>query len=58
MSVSVNEATCTGCGSCVLSCPEGAVDNRPSFIARIDETLCTHCLVCVDYCPTDALVED
>ena len=57
MHVNVDEARCTGCGCCILSCPEDAVDTRPSFIARIDEGLCTACLVCLDYCPTDALGE-
>ena len=57
MTVNVDHETCTGCGGCVLSCPEDAVDNRPSFIASIDEDLCTACLVCFDYCPTGALAE-
>ena len=57
MSVTVDESACTGCASCIVSCPEGAVDNRPAFIARIDEDLCTQCLVCLDDCPTGALAE-
>lgn len=55
MGIEVNEARCTGCGCCVLICPEEAVDNRPSFIARIDEDLCTECLECLDGCPNQAL---
>ncbi len=55
MSVEVNETMCTGCGCCVLICPEGAVDNRPSFIATIDEDLCTECLACLDTCPNQAI---
>lgn len=58
MRIEVDQARCTGCGCCVLACPEGAVDNLPSFIARIDEDLCTQCLVCVDFCPTRALAEE
>lgn len=58
MSITVQHAACTGCGLCVVSCPEDAVDTRPFFIARIDERLCTECLVCLDYCPHDALAEE
>jgi ferredoxin len=58
MSILVGESMCTGCGMCVLSCPEGAVANPPSFIATIDKELCTECLVCLDYCPSDALSEE
>lgn len=55
MRIEVNETMCTGCGCCVLICPEGAVDNLPCFIARIDEDLCTACLECIDGCPNQAL---
>lgn len=55
MRIEVNETLCTGCGCCVLICPEGAMDNLPSFIARIDEELCTGCFACLDFCPTQAL---
>lgn len=55
MHIEVDEAKCTGCGCCVLICPEGAVDNLPSFIARIDHDLCTECLECLEGCPTRAL---
>ncbi len=55
MSVTVDEPLCTGCGCCVLICQEGAVDNLPSFIARIDQELCTECLICLDHCPNNAL---
>ncbi len=39
MSIEVNEAKCTGCGCCILVCPEEALDNLPSFIAGIDEAI-------------------
>ena len=55
MRIEVNETKCTGCGCCVLICPEGAVDNLPAFIARIDKDLCTECLACLDGCPNQAL---
>ena len=55
MSIDVNETMCTGCGCCVLICPEGAADTLPSFVVRIDEDLCTECLECIDGCPNQAL---
>jgi ferredoxin len=55
--LSIDPATCTGCGCCVLSCPVDAVVNPPSFVARIDETVCTQCLECIDCCPTRAIRE-
>jgi len=58
MRIIVDEAMCTGCGWCVLCCPEGAVNHQPAFIARIDEDVCTQCLVCLDYCPSGALAEE
>ena len=58
MSIKIDEELCTGCGFCILACPEDAVDNRPSFLARINEELCTECLMCLDHCPNRALREE
>lgn len=44
-----NREKCTGCGSCMQACPNGAVrmeDGR----AVTDHSLCTGCGECVDYC--------
>ncbi|MFC2027991.1 4Fe-4S binding protein [Chloroflexota bacterium] len=57
MAIKVDEAKCIGCGSCVLLCPEEALDVSPSFIAEVDLNVCTECLTCLDCCSNDALEE-
>ncbi len=58
MAIMVNEVKCIGCGSCVLLCPEEALDVSASFIVEVDSNICTECLTCLDCCPNDALVEN
>jgi Pyruvate/2-oxoacid:ferredoxin oxidoreductase delta subunit len=49
-------ASCTACGSCLITCPTSALvpqPRRPDVIA----SLCTGCLQCVEVCPVDAVSE-
>ena len=55
MSLLIDETACTGCGCCILVCPEDAVDNRPAFLARIEEERCSECLACLENCPNMAI---
>jgi formate hydrogenlyase subunit 6/NADH:ubiquinone oxidoreductase subunit I len=46
---------CIACGTCVESCPVGAiVESSETYI--ITEQ-CTDCRACVDSCPVDAIVD-
>jgi ferredoxin len=49
-------AACTGCGACLVTCPERALlraPQRPLVVAA----RCTACLACVEVCPVDAITE-
>ncbi len=54
MSVIVLKDLCTGCGSCIDSCPTDAI-SMDKDIANIDKDSCTECGICADNCPTDAI---
>jgi electron transfer flavoprotein alpha subunit/NAD-dependent dihydropyrimidine dehydrogenase PreA subunit len=49
----IDEKTCTGCESCVPSCPFGALSMKEG-IAVVDEK-CNFCGACVDVCPVSAI---
>lgn len=55
MTVRVSEADCIGCGSCVLLCPEEALEVSANFVVRVDPQACTDCLTCLDCCSLYAL---
>lgn len=48
---------CTGCGDCVVACPDHVLDvgaeGQPPVIARIDQ--CQTCFMCELYCAQDAI---
>ncbi len=55
MSVAI-DLRCTGCGNCLITCPEKALVAarlRPLVIAD----RCTSCMACVEVCPSDAIRE-
>ena len=54
--VSLDEARCTGCGSCVDVCPEPAITIHDD-LAMINEDLCIQCGTCANVCPADAIRE-
>jgi len=53
MDLKIDVELCTGCGTCVDSCPFGAIEIRDD-IAFVDEK-CNLCGACVDACDFDAI---
>ena len=54
--VSIDNAKCTGCGSCVDVCPEQAITIHGD-LAMINEDLCIQCGACANVCPAGAIRE-
>ena len=49
----IDAETCTGCESCVSTCPFGALSMKEG-VAAVNEK-CTFCGACVDVCPVGAI---
>ncbi|TQN32405.1 4Fe-4S dicluster protein [Haloactinospora alba] len=49
-------SACTGCGACLLTCPEHAIRPHGQPLDILAE-LCTGCMECVEICPADAIIE-
>jgi ferredoxin len=49
----VDEARCTGCGSCAAVCPTAAV--AVERVARVDDAACIACGQCIVACPLGAI---
>jgi ferredoxin len=54
MPAKVEAEKCTGCESCVDSCPSEAIKMQDDK-ATIDNDACVDCGVCVDECPVEAI---
>jgi NAD-dependent dihydropyrimidine dehydrogenase PreA subunit len=50
----VNPEKCTGCETCVESCPLDAIAMKDS-LAVVDADTCGDCGACVDVCPVEAI---
>ena len=50
----INSEKCTGCGTCIDSCPMGAI-KLINEKAIIDITKCGSCWICVNDCQNEAL---
>jgi NADH-quinone oxidoreductase subunit I len=64
-----NEHSCTGCGICEISCPNGSIEIISKTVILEDGKkkkaidkhiynlgMCTFCNLCIRGCPTDAIV--
>ncbi len=54
MAAVVDAEKCTGCESCVDSCPLDAIEMQDD-LAVIDAETCGDCGACVDACPVEAI---
>ncbi len=55
MALRINEDECIGCGTCVETCPVGAIVESGDVYTINDD--CTECGACVDSCPVQAIVD-
>ena len=51
----IDHTRCTGCGSCVLLCPEDALALQDGRAVLVDPQACSYCIACEDICPADAI---
>jgi len=54
----IDPSLCTGCGECVGSCPNEAIEGKDSYIHVIDSKLCDKCGDCLTFCPAGAIKVD
>lgn len=54
MPAKVDSVKCTGCESCLESCPSEAIKMDASK-AKIDNDSCVDCGVCMGECPVEAI---
>ena len=53
MSILIDNELCTGCGSCVESCPYGGIEIIDNRAVMIDK--CNLCGACIEACPVEAI---
>jgi NAD-dependent dihydropyrimidine dehydrogenase PreA subunit len=54
--ITIDEELCDGCGNCVTTCAEGALQLVDGKARLVKEMYCDGFGDCIDDCPTDALV--
>ncbi|MHC4599830.1 MAG: ATP-binding protein [Planctomycetota bacterium] len=53
--IEIDEERCTGCGECILTCAEGALQLVDGKAKLVGELLCDGLGACIGECPEDAL---
>jgi NAD-dependent dihydropyrimidine dehydrogenase PreA subunit len=51
----INENECSGCGSCVDSCPNGVLELGDDVVKVVNEDDCDGCGTCAEECPMEAI---
>lgn len=51
----VDEAKCTGCGTCASSCPQGVFEIQGGKAKVVNPDACIGCRVCESVCPEGAI---
>jgi len=51
----VDQNKCTGCGTCVSSCPQGVLELQGGKAVVANEEACIGCRVCESVCPEGAI---
>ena len=54
----VKQELCTGCETCVETCPTGAIELDSGGLAAISDDQCIRCGTCHDVCPEEAVRHD
>jgi ferredoxin len=55
MAITIDGGACTGCGTCLDTCPLGLIDLPDTVAAINDADSCIECGACVDSCPFEAI---
>ena len=54
--VEIDDELCDGCGQCILSCAEGAIEVRDGKARLVEERYCDGLGACLGECPKGALI--
>jgi NAD-dependent dihydropyrimidine dehydrogenase PreA subunit len=55
MTININSGVCTGCESCVETCPLELIEMNSSIAVIDDVDSCIECAACVDACAFEAI---
>ena len=53
--IQIDDELCDGCGLCVPSCAEGAIEIRDGKARIVPEMYCDGLGACLNHCPQDAI---
>lgn len=53
----IEPSRCSGCGSCIPSCPADCIEGLPGYIHMIEDTDCTKCGKCMESCVETAIIK-